>query len=266
MPSSSDFEDRQLLSAVFQCMGEGLYAVDAQGHVLTVNRSAAAILGYKPEELLGKVMHDTTHYKHRDGTPFPKQECSGFKVITTGETVKVEHDYFIRKDGSFVPVSYTSSPIQKDGRIVGAAVAFQDISARLEQEAHLRKTEAHLRLVYQEVQIGTWEWQVNSDVLHLSPEFADICGLQGVSTTSLAGFIADAIFFDSDRRLFEETLRRSLRRRKEFKTEFRIRRGEEVRWVLVAGTSFYNLGDPTVIGISLDTTELKVQEQQRQAR
>lgn len=261
MSSAANFDDRQLLSAIFQCMGEGLYAIDATGRVLTVNQTAAEILGYTPNELVGKVMHDTTHYKHRDGSPFPKQECSGFKVITNGETVRVDQDFFIRKDGSFVPVSYTSSPITRDGQIVGAAVAFQDISARLEHEADLRKATTHLRLVYQHVHIGTWEWHVSSDVLHLSPEFAEICGLAGVEKTSLAGFIGNAIFFDSDRRFFEETLRRSLRKRKEFRTEFRIRHGNDVRWVLLAGTSFYNLGDLTVIGIALDTTELKAEEQ-----
>jgi two-component system sensor histidine kinase/response regulator len=41
-----------------------------------------------------------------------------------------------RKDGSPFPVEYTSMPIKKDGRVVGAVVTFMDITERkrMEQE------------------------------------------------------------------------------------------------------------------------------------
>jgi hypothetical protein len=43
----------------------------------------------------------------------------------TGETVRVEEDWFIRQDGTLVPVAYASAPIDlADGR--GAVVAFRD--------------------------------------------------------------------------------------------------------------------------------------------
>jgi signal transduction histidine kinase len=48
----------------------------------------------------------------------------------TGETIQVEHDSFVRKDGTQVAVSYSSAPVDlADGR--GVVVAFRDISARL---------------------------------------------------------------------------------------------------------------------------------------
>jgi PAS domain S-box-containing protein len=257
MASDLNFEYPQLLKAIFECMGEGLYAIGADGRVLFINPTASRILGYAPEELIGKMMHDTTHYKHRDGTPFPRHECEGFQVITHGRVVRVDQDFFIRKDGSFVPVSYTSSPIQRNGKIIGAVVAFQDLSARLEQEVALRKAEQHLRLAYQAAEVGTWEWDVNSDKLSLSAEFANIVGLHGLKETSLREFSSKTIFYDSDRRLFETTLQHALKTRKEFQTEFRIRRDDEVRWVLMAGKAFYNLGNTTLLGVSIDTTELK---------
>jgi PAS domain S-box-containing protein len=257
MASDLSFEYPHLLQAMFDCMGEGLYAISADGRVLLINPTASRILGYAPKELIGKVMHDTTHYKHRDGTPFPRHECDGFQVITHGRTVRVDQDFFIRKDGSFVPVSYSSSPIQRDGKIIGAVVAFQDLSVRLEQEVALRKAEQHLRLAYQAADVGTWEWEVNSDTLSVSQEFAHIIGLPALKETSLREFSSTTIFYDSDRRLFETALQQALKTRREFQTEFRIRRGAEVRWVLMAGKAFYNLGNTTVLGVSIDTTELK---------
>jgi PAS domain-containing protein len=66
-----------------------------------------------------------------------------------------------------------------------------------------------------------------------------------------------------DRRLLETTLRNTMKANKELKAEFRIRRGQEVRWVLIAGKSYENFGKPTVLGVMIDTTELK---QQREAQ
>jgi hypothetical protein len=43
----------------------------------------------------------------------------------TGETVRVDDDWFVRQDGTLVPVAYASAPIDlADGR--GAVVAFRD--------------------------------------------------------------------------------------------------------------------------------------------
>lgn len=259
MSRKPSFEYPELLSAMFECMGEGMYAIDTEGHVLLINPSASTILGYPPDELVGKVMHDTTHYKHKNGSPFPKSDCAGFRVITRGETVTVEEDFFIRKDGSFVPVSYTSSPIHQHGKIIGAVVAFQDLTTRLEQESALHKAEERLRLVYRASVLGTWEWEVASDMLYLSPEFAQIVGLSALTQISLSDFVRSKIFYDSDRRLLETTLRNTMKANKELKAEFRIRRGQEVRWVLIAGKSYENFGKPTVLGVMIDTTELKQQ-------
>lgn len=254
-------EDSQLLPVMFECMGEGLYAIDKTGHVLVINPAACRILGYRAEELIGKVMHETTHYKHLDGSAFPKNECAGFKVITHGETVTMDCDYFIRKDGSFVAVSYTSSPIYQDGQIAGAVVVFQDISRPLEQEAALRKAEQHLRLIYAELVVGTWEWQIDYDMLSFSPEFAKIIGLRWVNGLPLKEFVNKTIFYESDRKVFEGTLHRALRSKKEVKAEFRIRRESSVRSVLISGKSFYNQGKTTVLGMLIDTTELKRRSQ-----
>lgn len=59
-------------------------------------------------------MHDLTHYKHRDGSAFPIEECSGFQVLRTGKTLPSYEDSFIRKDGTFFDVVYSSSPLAQE--------------------------------------------------------------------------------------------------------------------------------------------------------
>ena len=51
----------------------------------------------------------------------------------TGETVRVELDWFVRRDGSLLPVGYASAPMETpDGR--GAVVVFRDLTERLQAD------------------------------------------------------------------------------------------------------------------------------------
>ena len=54
-------------------------------------------------------MHDVNHYKHPDGTPFPAEECAGLRVLRDGTALRDYADVFIRKDGTFFPVVYSSA-------------------------------------------------------------------------------------------------------------------------------------------------------------
>jgi PAS domain S-box-containing protein len=133
-----------LLDALLASLGDAVYLVDAGGRVRFVNPAAVALLGYAHEdELLGAPSHATIHHSRPDGTPFPERECPLLRPRATGETVRVDHDWFVRRDGSFVPVAYSSAPVGVDGAR-GAVVAFRDISAALRAQAEeVRAAELH---------------------------------------------------------------------------------------------------------------------------
>jgi len=136
-------EDRLRASLAYQTavannMAEGLYTLDPQGLVISVNLAAEAILGWTSAELVGKKIHDVTHYKHPDGTPFPASECPSLQVLQTGVELREHEDWFIRKDGSFFPVVFSSSPMRADGKITGLVVSFRDNTERKRAEEALQ--------------------------------------------------------------------------------------------------------------------------------
>ena len=133
--------------AVLTSMGEGVYTVNAQGLVTSINQAAAMLFGYTCEELIGRKMHDVVHYKHRDGTPFPVEECAGYNVLHGTKILTNHEDVFIRKDGSFFDVMYSSSPIVAGDKIVGLVVVFQDISERKRTEEVLQERDRSLTTV-----------------------------------------------------------------------------------------------------------------------
>jgi len=128
-------------------MGEGLYSADAHGLLTFMNPAAEAMLGWTFDELKGRRMHDMTHHHYPDGRPFPVEECAGFQVVRNGQTLRDYDDVFIRKDGTFLPVSYSSSPLRSGGEIVGLVVVFRDASARRLTEEALKANESDARLL-----------------------------------------------------------------------------------------------------------------------
>jgi PAS domain S-box-containing protein len=119
---------------------DGLYIVDHDGNFAFVNPAAVELFGYAHEsELLGLNSHATTHYRRQDGSPYPVEECPLLKPRTTGESVRVDDDWFFRRDGSMIPVAYSSAPFPMESG-TGAVVAIRDMT-------ELRRTEDELRLL-----------------------------------------------------------------------------------------------------------------------
>lgn len=131
--------------AVMASMGEGLYTLDSQGMVTYINPAAERMFGWSSGELLGRKMHDVTHYRHPDGTPFPAAECAGLRVLQKGIILSAHEDFFIRKDGTLFPVVYSSSPITSGEKVVGLVVVFRDVTARKQAHEDLHRSEEALR-------------------------------------------------------------------------------------------------------------------------
>ena len=126
-------------------MGEGLYTVDMHGLVTSMNPAAEKLLGWSLDELRGRRMHDATHYQQPDGSAFPVEDCAGFQVLQNGMPLTDHEDVFIRKDGTFFDVTFSSAPIREDGKISGLVVVFQEITERKRAEEAIRKSEADFR-------------------------------------------------------------------------------------------------------------------------
>ncbi|MGD9176521.1 MAG: PAS domain S-box protein, partial [Desulfobacterales bacterium] len=110
--------------------GEGIFGVDLEGKVAFINPAANRMLGYGPDELIGQYVHEKIHHSHEDGTSYPKEKCPMFLTYSTGTDHQISDEVLWRKDGTPFHVEYTSMPIKKDGRAVGAVVTFMDITER----------------------------------------------------------------------------------------------------------------------------------------
>jgi PAS domain S-box-containing protein len=130
----------EFTQAITANMSEAIYTLDTAGLITYVNPATERLSGWSSNELIGRKMHDVIHYKHADGSPFPAEECPVLKVFETGTVSWNQEDIFIRKDGTFLNVTYNCSPIRaEDGAVAGLVAVFRDITAQKGAEERIRR-------------------------------------------------------------------------------------------------------------------------------
>jgi PAS domain S-box-containing protein len=126
---------------------EGIYGMAPDGRITFVNAATCRLLGFTPEEMIGQQAHPLIHHHRADGSVYPIEDCPMRAACQRGEERRVDDEFLWRKDGSGFPVEYASTPIVKDGAILGAVVSFTDITQRKESDQRLRETEQFFRSV-----------------------------------------------------------------------------------------------------------------------
>jgi len=115
---------------ILDSAGDGIYGLDLDGNTTFVNSTAVQTLGYKEEELLGKCQHALIHHSKPDETHYPQKDCQIYATLRDGKVHRESGEVFWRKEGTPVPVEYVSTPIEENGKLMGAVVTFKDISER----------------------------------------------------------------------------------------------------------------------------------------
>ena len=166
---------------ILEAAGEGIYGLDCDGNTTFVNPSAATMLGYSSEELIGQSMHSLLHHTKPDGSHYHKENCPIYAAFKDGAVHHIDDDIFWRKDGSSFPVSFTSTPIRQADKITGAVVVFKDITERKQAEEKIQKAYAEIQRMKKRLEAENLYLQeeINSDF-----KFKDIIG-QSVAVKQL---------------------------------------------------------------------------------
>jgi len=115
---------------ILESVGDGIFGIDLNGKVTFINEAGARALGYAPEQLTGRDLHELIHHSHADGTPYSRATSPILQALRRSEPIRMRDEVFWRKDGSAIQVEYSANPLMEDGRVSGMVVAFQDVSER----------------------------------------------------------------------------------------------------------------------------------------
>ncbi|HEU4412925.1 MAG TPA: ATP-binding protein [Polyangiaceae bacterium] len=113
--------------AVTDSLGEGVVAVDAAARVAFINPAAERLLGWTAGDALGAPVQELLRLQLPEGAFLGPEECPLLVVLHNGEAARGDDVLFLRRDGAPLPVSYTSAPIRRGGRVTGAVLVFRDV-------------------------------------------------------------------------------------------------------------------------------------------
>ena len=126
---------------ILEFAGEGIYHVDERGRITFANPAAAQMLGWTPEELIGKPAEELLDHTRADDV-----------------------HYLSRRDGTCFPVQFRSNP---DGA-TGQVVVFSDESERMRMERELdaaRERADRERLQAAECERARWARELHDETL-----------------------------------------------------------------------------------------------------
>ncbi len=239
----------------------GVYTLDLHGLVTYINPAAEVMFGWTMADLLGKKMHDVTHYKHPDGTPFPAGDCPGLQVLHEGIELREQSDAFIRRDGTVFPVVYSASPLKRDATTVGIVVGFRDDTERRGADRVIRESEERFRLIASTAPVIIWMSDADQQGTYINDAWTSLTGLP--KEAALGARWAEALHPDDVERCVE-TYRAGFNRREPFHMEYRLRRHDgEFRWLFAQGVPRYDARGVFAgyIGSAIDVTERKEAEE-----
>ncbi len=146
---------------VLDSTSEAIFGTDTQGICTFANPASLRMLGYVHEsDLVGKQIHQLIHHTYPDGRHYPADECAVRVATRAGREHHCNDEYHWRADGTSFPVEYWSRPMYQDGELIGAVVAFNDITQR-----KLAEEELH-QLAYYDNLTGLPNRQLFNDRLH----------------------------------------------------------------------------------------------------
>lgn len=117
------------IAAVIEASNNAIISADRKGRIVSWNPAAEEMLGYRPREVIGCNVSMLVPPERRH------IRAEYHRQLHNGHVISIE-TYRIHKNGSYVPVYLTVSPIIRRGRIIGEVAILCDLSEK--KHAHER--------------------------------------------------------------------------------------------------------------------------------
>jgi formate hydrogenlyase transcriptional activator len=132
--------NRQLTAAnqqILESVAEGICGFDRDGRISFANPAACQLMGHPEDSLLGRLRYANGMLLGADGRSLPERATPVYASLLRGETLRSDTLLLQRRGAVPLPVALTSAPIRRGDSVLGAVLAFRDISERKRQEQAL---------------------------------------------------------------------------------------------------------------------------------
>jgi PAS domain S-box-containing protein len=249
-------DERNLLRTMIDSIPDPIFVKDTAGKFVLSNRAHMQFNGLTTESaLLGKTVFDlfplnyATQYHEAD-----------MRIIKTGEAIDNSEEIARDASGQDSWRQVNKAPLRDhDGAIIGLVGMSRNIQKRKEYEQLLAERQERLTMAFSAAQMGAWDWDLQTNRVHRSPECQAIYG-QDLAHTPEAFY---KVLHPEDRAYVEASFQKSTEQKTNFEVEYRIIRSkDDIRWVSDIGRCHFDeQGRPArLIGVVQDITEKKALE------
>lgn len=251
-------ESEERFRKLVEALPDALY-VHSGGKIVFVNPFGMRLLGaQQPEQLVGKDILEIVHPDYRDFIRQRIQRC-----YETGTASSPQECFLVALDGSSVQVESAGFPINWKG-LPAIEVVARDIRERKRAEEAVREWQLRLELAQRVgLRIGLWEWDMVADTVVWSDE---TYRQWGFSRDDFSGRGEDARLriHPKDKLLVEGAVQTARSGGSEFSAQYRVVRPDGTMcWIDAHGVAI-PAGSPRMVGIGIDITDKKKNEQSLQ--
>jgi len=255
-------DDQAVLRSLLESAPDtGIAATDMNLRILYFNPAAGKIYGYPPEQVIGRTVYEF-HVLHQ--IP-PERLDHAAKVVREKGFYQYNAQ---RPDGRHfeMRVSAIRNP---DGEMIGYMLIGQDVTKRKEAELALQRSEERLRKSQQFANVGSWDWQLETDVLYWSERVPALLGLKSGNIKTTREQFLSRVHFE-DRQRVEKAVTACLEHRADYDIEYRVVWPEDgsIHWLREQGDVLRDeYGTPlNMLGLVQDISRRKEVELQLQAQ
>jgi len=149
---------------------EGIWMVDKNNVTTFVNTRMCEMLGYTPEEMIGK---DVFGFIDEKGQALARENIRRRK-----EGIAEELQFrFITKSGKEVWTQINSTPLFSDGVYEGALAMVTDITTRKRALDDIRRSNESFQLISRTTNDAVWEWNLDTNELWANERNQQLYGL-----------------------------------------------------------------------------------------
>ena len=118
---------RRRLEAVLQALPHGVIATDTNGRLTYLNAAAAALVGCRPDDAMGRAARDVLRIVDRDGR---RVQSTPLDLALGGEGVTSDRHWLQAEGSEPVPIVEVAAPLgDADGNVDGAVLLLRDAGA-----------------------------------------------------------------------------------------------------------------------------------------
>ena len=239
-------KERENLTSILDSMQDIVFVINQDLNIRFINR--------RTWEKYGNVV-DKKCYEIINNLSTPCPFCKAYQVINNKKTDRYEH--YSKTDNCYYDI--IESPTLGPDREPSALIIMRDITETKQMEIKLKSSEERYYLAQKAANLGSWDWNINTNSLHWSERIEPIFGFGKGRFNGTYDTFSDCIHPD-DRQMVIDAVNSCINDGTDYGVEHRIVwPNGNIRWVSESGDVIRDKSGKAfrMLGIVTDITQRK---------